>query len=80
MSSFEHVNFAINKKYSKKIMTIQILCFTCDLSNLQKYSFKECPLTWVVPITNTTITYHLHHHLHQHSHLNHHLHNRLHHY
>jgi hypothetical protein len=25
VSSFEHVNFAINKKYSKKIMTIQTI-------------------------------------------------------
>ncbi len=33
VSSFEHVNFASNKKYSKKILTIQVLCFTCDLLN-----------------------------------------------
>jgi hypothetical protein len=34
---FDHVNFAINEKYSKKIY------FTCVLSNIQKTSFKECP-------------------------------------
>jgi hypothetical protein len=47
VSSFEHVKFAINGKYSKKLWQSKILCFPCDLSNIQKCSFKECPLTWV---------------------------------
>jgi hypothetical protein len=50
MSSFEHVNFAINGKYSQKCMIIQIIVFTCDFSYIQKCSFKECPLTWVTPL------------------------------
>ncbi len=29
----------------KKIWQSKVLCFTCDLSNRQQYSFKECPLT-----------------------------------
>jgi len=51
VSSFEHVKFSINGKYSKKIMTIKLLCFTCDFSNIQKCSFKECPFIWVAPLT-----------------------------
>ncbi len=49
--SFEHINFAINGKYiPKKLCQSKLLCFTCDLSNIQKCSFKECPLTWVTPL------------------------------
>jgi hypothetical protein len=47
VSSFDHVNFAIN---GKKLWQSKLLCFTCDLSNIQKCSFKECPLTWVAPL------------------------------
>jgi hypothetical protein len=33
-------------------MTIQIiLCFPCDLPNIQKCSFKECPFSWMAPMT-----------------------------
>jgi hypothetical protein len=44
--SFQHVNFAINGKYSKKIWQSKLLCFPYDLSNIQKCNFKECPLIW----------------------------------
>jgi len=44
--SFEHVNFSINEKYSKKLCHSKLLCFPCDLSNIQKFNFEECPLTW----------------------------------
>jgi hypothetical protein len=48
VSKFEHVNFVINKKYSKKYYEnpnyyVSLVIFqTCD--------FKECPLTWVAPL------------------------------
>jgi hypothetical protein len=48
VSKFEHVNFAINKKYSKKYYEnpnyyVSFVIFqTCD--------FKECPLTRVAPL------------------------------
>jgi hypothetical protein len=29
----------------------KLLCFPCDLSNIQKWSFKDCPLTWVALLT-----------------------------
>jgi len=32
-------------------MTIQTIIFICDFSNVQKCNFKECPLTWVAPLT-----------------------------
>ncbi len=51
VSSFEHVNFTINEKYSRKLWQSKLLCFNCDLSNIQKCSFKKCPLTWVAPLT-----------------------------
>jgi hypothetical protein len=36
----------------KKLMTIQkLLYFPYDFSNIQKCSFKECPLIWVAPLT-----------------------------
>jgi hypothetical protein len=47
LSNFEHVNFAINQKYSKRLWQSKLLCFPCDLSNIQKCNFKECPCTWV---------------------------------
>ncbi len=39
--------------YCKLILLWQSkpLCFLCDFSNIQKCSFKECPLTWVAPLT-----------------------------
>jgi hypothetical protein len=47
-SSFEHVNFEINGKYSQKnLWQSKLLCFPCDLS---KCNFKDCPLTWVAPL------------------------------
>ncbi len=39
MLSFEHVNFAINKKYFKKKRKFKLLCFPYDLSNIQKCNF-----------------------------------------
>jgi hypothetical protein len=52
VSNFDHVNFAIREKYSIIKMTIQtIMLHLCDLSNIQKNNFKECPLTWVVSLT-----------------------------
>jgi hypothetical protein len=48
VSSVENVNFAINGKYfPKTLWQSKPLCFRCDLSNIQKCNFKECPLTWV---------------------------------
>jgi hypothetical protein len=32
--NFEHVNFAINGKYSKNNNNNPILCFICDFSNI----------------------------------------------
>ncbi len=49
MSKFDHVNFAINRKYSKKMWQSKLLCFTCDYSNIQKCSFQS--LIWVAPLT-----------------------------
>jgi hypothetical protein len=40
-----NVNFVINEKYSPRKWQSKLLCFTCDLSNIQEYNFKECPLT-----------------------------------
>ncbi len=48
---FEHVKFLINEKYFKKFMTFQIIMFPLWFLNIQKFSFKECPLTWVAPLT-----------------------------
>ncbi len=31
----------------KTLWQSKLLCFPCDLSNIQKCSFKECPFTWV---------------------------------
>jgi len=36
----------IPKKEKRKS---KLLCFPCDLSNIQKCNFKECPFTWVAP-------------------------------
>ncbi len=35
------------KNIPKKWWQSKLLCFFCDLSNIQKWNFKECPLTWV---------------------------------
>ncbi len=45
--NFEHVNYAIYEKiFQRFFMSIQIiLCFPCDLSNILKCSFKECPFS-----------------------------------
>jgi len=53
VSSFEHVNLAIDGKYSKKNYDnpkYYACSFTCDFSNIQKCSYKECPLTRVAPL------------------------------
>jgi hypothetical protein len=34
----------------KNLWQSKILCFPCDLSNIQKYSFEECSFTWVAPL------------------------------
>jgi hypothetical protein len=39
------------KNIPKKFMKIQNICFTYDLSNIQKCNFKECLLTSVPPLT-----------------------------
>jgi hypothetical protein len=40
VSSFEHINFAINEKiFQKYLWQSIVLCFTCDLSNIQKCKF-----------------------------------------
>jgi hypothetical protein len=44
-------NFAINVKYSKNLWKSKLLCFPCDISNIQKCSFKECPFIWVALFT-----------------------------
>jgi hypothetical protein len=46
VSNFENIKFVIT--IPKNIMTI--LCFSCDFSNIQKCSFKDCPFTWVSPL------------------------------
>jgi hypothetical protein len=33
--------------FQKKLSQSKLLCFSCDLSNIQKCSLKECPFTWV---------------------------------
>jgi hypothetical protein len=50
VSSLEHVNFAINGKYSQKNYDYYA-CFTCDFSNIQKCNFKESQFTWVTLLT-----------------------------
>jgi hypothetical protein len=42
VSNFEHVNFAISKYIYFKLWQSKLLCFTYDLSDIQKCSFKEC--------------------------------------
>jgi hypothetical protein len=49
MLSFDYVNFAING-IPKNLWQSKLLHFPFDLSNIQKCSFKECPLIWVVPL------------------------------
>jgi len=39
------------KNIQKKRRQSKLLCFLCNLSNIQKCNFKECPLTWVAPLT-----------------------------
>jgi hypothetical protein len=51
VSRIEHVNLAIKKNFKNNLWWFKWLCFTCDLSNIQKCSFKECPLTWVASFT-----------------------------
>jgi hypothetical protein len=47
VSNFEHVNFAIDENYSKKIMIIQIIMlYSNDFSNIQKCNFKKNQLGW----------------------------------
>jgi hypothetical protein len=56
VSNFDHINFAINGKYSKKLWQSKLLCFPYDLSNVQKCNFEECPFTWVVPLTTFLVS------------------------
>jgi hypothetical protein len=46
---YEYVNFA--KLFQNNLWQSKLLCFICDLSNVQKCNFKKCPLTWVAPLT-----------------------------
>jgi hypothetical protein len=38
------------KNILKILCQFKLLCFHCDISNIQKCNFKECPLTWVAPL------------------------------
>jgi hypothetical protein len=51
VSSFEHIKFTINEKYSQKIYDNPNYYVSLVIFQIQKCSFKECPLTWVVPMT-----------------------------
>jgi hypothetical protein len=44
-------NFAIDGKYSTKLWKYKLLCFPCDISNIQKCNFKDYPFIWVAPFT-----------------------------
>jgi hypothetical protein len=39
------------KIFQKIYENPQLLCYPCDFLNIQKYSFKKCPFTWVAPLT-----------------------------
>jgi hypothetical protein len=45
VSKFEHVNFEINGKYSKKLWQFKLLWFTCDLSNIQSAILRSFNLS-----------------------------------
>jgi hypothetical protein len=49
VSKFEHGNFEINRKYSKK--DYDNPNYYVSLVIFQACGFKECPLTWVAPLT-----------------------------
>jgi hypothetical protein len=34
-----------------KLWQFKLLSFLCDILNIQKCNFKECPLTWVAPLS-----------------------------
>jgi hypothetical protein len=46
--SYEYVNLA--KIFQKHLWQSKLLCFTCDLSNVQKCNFKKCPFNSVAPL------------------------------
>jgi hypothetical protein len=49
--SFEHVNFAMNGKYSKNNYDNPNYYVSLhNLTNIQKMNFKECPFIWVTPL------------------------------
>jgi hypothetical protein len=51
VSSFEHINFAINGKYSKRNYDNPNYYVSFDdFSNIKKCEFKDCPFTGVVPL------------------------------
>jgi hypothetical protein len=39
------------KNIPNKLEQSKVLGFLCDLSNIQKCNFKDCPLTWVALLT-----------------------------
>jgi len=45
------------KIFLKNLWQFELLCFICDLSNIQKSSLKKCPLIWVAPLTLFLPTY-----------------------
>ncbi len=44
-------NLQLMQNIPKYLWQSKLLCCLCDISNMQKCSFKECPLTQVVPLT-----------------------------
>ncbi len=39
------------KNISRKLWQFKFLCFLCEISNIQKCDFNECPLTLVILLT-----------------------------
>jgi hypothetical protein len=62
VSSFEHLNFAINGKYSKKIMIIQIIMYPLWFFKHTKMQFKKVFTHWVAPLI-VFLPYFLEYHL-----------------
>jgi hypothetical protein len=57
--NFDHVNFVMNGKYYRNNYYDNPNYYTSlhNLSNIQKCNFKECPLTWVAPLTVNFFTH-----------------------
>jgi hypothetical protein len=51
LSSFEHVDFAINEKYSKFFYDNLNYYVSFVIFQTYKNALKECPLIWVAPLT-----------------------------